>query len=250
MRKLWKDRLGEVLTVNGIEFKIVDVEEKGSKIIVEDNQFNDLHETTRSTWRKGSLVNLVREIKKLQMVGKTKKVGDYLFKIIECAKQKFMVTVEGNGLEEIVEVSKDAWKRGTFVGTLRKLGIKVSKNVNRKTKKSKNDIEPKYLPVVIIEKPITSQIVSKYVRQLRTETDYNKFKNQFKILANICHPDKGGNEKVFDMLNKIYKIQGNIIKQAQPILTKKLDVNSVGYKETINAMVKAAFAAKGLSYLY
>ncbi len=248
MRKLWKDRLGEVLTVNGIEFKIVDVDEKGSKIIVEDNQVNELHETTRSTWRKGSLVKLVREIKKLQMVGKTKKVGNYLFKIIECAKQKFMVTVQGDELEDIVEVSKETWKRGTFVGTLRKLGIKISRKINKKIKT--NEVEIKYLPAVVIEKPITSQIIEKYVRQLRTETDYSEFKKQFKVLANICHPDKGGNEKVFDMLNKIYKIQGNIIKKAQPILTKKLDVNSVGYKETINAMVKAALTAQGLNYLY
>ena len=222
MRKLWKDRLGEVLTVNEIEFKIIDIEEKGSKIIVEDNQFNELHETTRSTWRKGSLVKLVREIKKLQMVGKTKKVGDYLFKIIECAKQKFMVTVEGNGREEIAEVSKDTWKRGTFIGTLRKLGIKISKKVKRI-----------YLPMIInVTKKVIEKTSDEDINKIKTIYNLQELKSFYRKLSKKLHPDMGGDSNLFAKAHEFYENR----KEAIKITLEDDDYNTPNFKELVNIM--------------
>ena len=221
MRKLWKDRLGEVLTVNGIEFKIIDIEEKGSKIIVEDNQFNELHETTRSTWRKGSLVKLVREIKKLQMVGKTKKVGDYLFKIIECAKQKFMVTIEGDGREEIVEVSKDTWKRGTFIGTLRKLGIKASRKIKS------------LLPAIIKQATKTIENTdNEDVNIIKTIYNLKELKATYRKLSKKLHPDMGGDANLFKQANRLY----NLRREAIVDTLRDTDENDSCYKELVDLM--------------
>ena len=71
----WVDRIGETKEINGIEFTIVEVEPKGTGLIVQDNEINELHETTRSTWRNGKLVKVLREIKEATMA-KTKEVNN------------------------------------------------------------------------------------------------------------------------------------------------------------------------------
>lgn len=222
MRKLWKDRLGEVLTVEGIEFKIVDVEEKGVKLIVEDNKFNDLHETTRATWRRGSLTKLVREIKKLRMVGKTKKVGDYLFKIVEFAKQKFVVEIEGDDLIEEVEISKDTWKRGTFIGTLRKLGIKISKKVKKI-----------YLPMIInVTKKVIEKNSDEDINKIKTIYNLQELKSFYRKLSKKLHPDMGGDSNLFAKAHEFYENR----KEAIKITLEDDDYNTPNFKELVNIM--------------
>ena len=133
----WIDRIGETRHVNGIEFTIVEVDPKGTGIIIQDSEINELHETTRSTWRHGKLANVLREIKRVTMT-KTKKVNGLLFEILDMAKNKFTVIVTGQDdetgkqIEHIAEVSKGVWKKGVFLKVFREIGLKVITQVRRK----------------------------------------------------------------------------------------------------------------------
>ena len=145
----WVDRIGETKEINGIEFTIVEVEPKGTGLIVQDNKINELHETTRSTWRNGKLANVLREIKKVTMV-KTKEVNGLLFEILEFAKNKYVVIVTGKDkltgkeIEHITEVTKNVWKNGKFANVFREIGVKVVRQLKRKKQQV-----TKYFPMVI-----------------------------------------------------------------------------------------------------
>lgn len=133
----WVDRIGETQTVNGIMFTIVEVDPKGTGIIIQDSEINELHETTRSTWRHGKLANVLREIKRVTMI-KTKEVNGLLFEILDMAKNKFTVIVTGQDgetgkhIEHIAEVSKGVWKKGVFLKVFREIGLKVITQARRK----------------------------------------------------------------------------------------------------------------------
>lgn len=211
----WVDRIGETKEINGIEFTIVEVEPKGTGLIVQDNKINELHETTRSTWRNGKLANVLREIKKVTMV-KTKEVNGLLFEILEFAKNKYVVIVTGKDkltgkeIEHITEVTKNVWKNGKFANVFREIGVKVVRQIQRKKQQA-----TKYFPMVINGvKKITTTNYEDIVKQIEGIYSLKQLKKLYRKIANETHPDKGGNAKTFNIVTQAYESRKNIMKDA------------------------------------
>lgn len=211
----WVDRIGETKEINGIEFTIVEVEPKGTGLIVQDNKINELHETTRSTWRNGKLANVLREIKKVTMV-KTKEVNGLLFEILEFAKNKYVVIVTGKDkltgkeIEHITEVTKNVWKNGKFANVFREIGVKVVRQIQRKKQQA-----TKYFPMVINGvKKITTTNYEDIVKQIEGIYSLKQLKKLYRKIANETHPDKGGNAKTFNIVTQAYENRKNIMKDA------------------------------------
>ena len=211
----WVDRIGETKEINGIEFTIVEVEPKGTGLIVQDNEINELHETTRSTWRNGKLANVLREIKKATMV-KTKEVNGLLFEILEFAKNKYVVIVTGKDkltgkeIEHITEVTKNVWKNGKFVNVFKEIGIKIVRKVQRKKQQA-----TKYFPMIINGvKKVTTINHGDVVKQIERVYSLKQLKKLYRKIANETHPDKGGNARTFDIVTQAYENRKNIMKDA------------------------------------
>ena len=212
----WVDRIGETKEINGIEFTIVEVEPKGTGLIVQDNKINELHETTRSTWRKGKLVNVLREIKKVTMV-KTKEVNGLLFEILEFAKDKFTVMVTGKDkltgkeIEHITEVTKNVWANGVFRDVFKEIGLKIVKQVKRKKQQA-----TKYFLMVVenIAKTVVEKCDDEMFVTLKTTYDLKTLKRTYRKLSKLFHPDMGGDENKFKLANVIYRIRKDVFESS------------------------------------
>ena len=213
----WVDRIGETKEINGIEFTIVEVEPKGTGLIVQDNKINELHETTRSTWRNGKLANVLREIKKITMV-KTKEVNGLLFEILEFAKNKYVVTVTGKDkltgkeIEHITEVTKSVWKNGKFANVFREIGVKVVRQIQRKKQQA-----TKYFLMAIknITKTVVEKTDSDVFATLRTTYDLKTLKHAYRKLSKQFHPDMStGNVELFKLADAIYSVRKEALRRA------------------------------------
>lgn len=209
----WVDRIGETKEINGIEFTIVEVEPKGTGLIVQDNEINELHETTRSTWRNGKLANVLREIKKVTMV-KTKEVNGLLFEILEIAKNKFTIMVTGKDkltgkeVEHMTEITKNVWEKGVFVKVFREIGIKIVRQLKRK----KAVLKAKWYVsnVLLLNAPQEQD----FINELKTTYDLKTLKRVYKDASKKFHPDMGGDENKFKLVNVIYKIRKEVFESS------------------------------------
>ena len=213
----WVDRIGETKEINGIEFTIVEVEPKGTGLIVQDNKINELHETTRSTWRYGKLANVLREIKKVTMV-KTKEVNGLLFEILEFAKDKFTVMVTGKDkltgkeIEHITEVTKNVWANGVFRDVFKEIGLKIVKQVKRKKQQA-----TKYFLMVVenIAKTVIEKCDDEMFVTLKTTYDLKALKRVYRKLSKLFHPDMStGNVELFKLADAIYSVRKEALRRA------------------------------------
>lgn len=213
----WVDRIGETKEINGITFTIIEVEPKGTGLIVQDSKVNDLHETTRSTWRNGKFRDVLCEIKKATMI-KTKEVNGLLFEILEFAKDKFTVMVTGKDkltgkeVEHITEVTENVWKNGVFQKVFREIGIKVVKQIKRKKQQA-----TKYFLMIV--KNITKTVVEKTDNEvfatLRTTYDLKTLKHAYRKLSKQFHPDMStGNVELFKLADAIYSVRKEALRRA------------------------------------
>lgn len=222
----WVDRIGETKEINGIEFTIVEVEPKGTGLIVQDNEINELHETTRSTWRNGKLANVLREIKKATMV-KTKEVNGLLFEILEIAKNKFTIMVTGKDkltgkeVEHMTEITKNVWEKGVFVKVFREVGIKIVRQLKRK----KQQVTKYFLMVIKnITKTVTEETDSDVFATLRTTYDLKTLKHAYKKLSKQFHPDMStGNVELFKLADAIYSVRKEALRRAMDSFDPEFD---------------------------
>ena len=210
MRKLWKDRIGEVLNVEGIMFTIVEVEEKGSHLLIEDNLTGELHETTRSTWSKGKLVKIINKIKPafMKMVGETKRINNILFTVIEAAKEYVRIKAEGYEGEEIISVRR--WKNAKFV--TKKF---MSNSFTRIANKCMELMITAYRKIK--EENVFYNDLQEELQTIRTAYSLDILKKAYRAISKKTHPDMGngnGDVATFDLATHDYKIRKQAINVA------------------------------------
>lgn len=222
----WVDRIGETKEINGITFTIVEVEPKGTGLIVQDSKVNDLHETTRSTWRNGKFRDVLCEIKKATMV-KAKEVNGLLFEILEFANKKFTIMVTGKDkltgkeIEHITEVSKDVWNKGVFVKVFREIGLKIVRKVQRKKQQA-----TKYFLMVVenVTKAVIEKCDDEMFATLKTTYDLKALKRAYRKLSKLFHPDMStGNVEKFKLADAIYRVRKEAMNRAMDSFDPEFD---------------------------
>ena len=108
-------------------------------------------------------------------------------------------------------------------------------------------LQPKmYYPAVINEKPINADIIRKHVSILDGILCYNDLKQEFRKLASIYHPDKGGNTQIFKQLVAIYNINGTVLKRTEKKMKARLDEKA--YKNIVRKLINIEKAEQGFTY--
>ena len=98
------------------------------------------------------------------------------------------------------------------------------------------ELQPKteYFPAVISEKPITGDMIMKHFDTLENTFYYKDLRKVFNGLANIYHPDKGGNAKLFQEFYETYNRQAKVLKRAEDILLTR--ISGKEYEDTVKGL--------------
>ena len=209
-KMFWRDRIGETLIIDEVTLTIVEVDIESKAILVEDSLTNDLHETTRTSWNnwknKGVIPMFFKKIKPKKL---TKLINGILFKVKECAGNKFKVVAEGFDGEH--EMSKSTWRQGRFYKNAMKklitrcrdlvLGKKARHENEREQFKQSNDLDA-----------------------FRGCVTVKEVKNTYKRLAKLFHPDHGGSEEQFKKLQLRYETALIIAETLEGIMAEVNDL--------------------------
>ena len=180
-RKLWSQRVGELKTVEGYVFTIVDNE--GQKVIID--VLGEKISICRSTWNDGKFTKILRGLKPKasKYLGQTKMINDVLFTIVEVVKNK--VNVEAKGFEGTKEMAIQTWKNGRFFKNI----MKVLKRI----------VEKKYEIMVrpLIMKDFIGRATVESMKEISDEFENamtsKEIRNVYKKYSKIMHPDLNGN---------------------------------------------------------
>ena len=98
------------------------------------------------------------------------------------------------------------------------------------------ELQPKmeYYPAVISDKPIDADIIKKHMNTLENTFYYKDLRKVFNGLANIYHPDKGGNAKLFQEFYEIYNRQATVLKRAEKVLLTR--ISGKEYEEMVKGL--------------
>ena len=196
----WIDRIGETKEVEGFVFTLFDID--GKKVIVEVN--DDLHEVTRDVWRRGVFSKIMKVLKPKQM---KKVVNGILFTVIEAAKRRVKVIAEG--FDGVVEMGKDTFKKGKFYRTALRRGLVAKCRdlvLGKKAQYEKDKQE--YLQCDDFEAFHGCETVA--------ET-----KRVYKRLAKKYHPDHGGTQEQFRLLQVKYEIHLAVVEALEKVLAEE-----------------------------
>lgn len=196
----WIDRIGETKEVEGFVFTLFDVD--GKKVIVEVN--DDLHEVTRDVWRRGVFSKIIKLLKPTQ----TKKViNGILFTVIEAAKRRVKVIAEG--FDGIVEMGKDTFKKGKFFKRV-----------------MKHNFVTKCRDLVLGKKAQHEKDKEEYLKRDDLDAFHGcetvaETKRVYKRLAKKYHPDHGGTQEQFRLLQVKYEIHLAVVETLEKVLAEE-----------------------------
>ena len=191
----WSDRIGETKQVNGFVITLVKVLD-GNKIEVEVK--GNTHITTRDTWRRGKFSRILKGLKVSKYVGQTKVINNILFTVREYAKGKVEVVAEG--FDGAKTMTTQTWNNGKFFKNIMKVLHKVTKQVYELI------IHPEWAKVYECETIDTDEeyINSGKFNSLDLAKDRKELKRIYYQLCKIYHPDMGGSQEDFEMLQFCY----------------------------------------------
>ncbi len=191
--------IGQVKEVSGFTFTVIDVEKQ--RFMVEINEpgtdFTEIEVVSRGAWVRGVFSKIMKRLKPAH-VGETQVINGILFTIIEYAKGKFTAVAEG--FEGVVKRGYDSWKKASFYKTA------MAKDLVSKVK------ELGLMVLAITSQQKTSgNTNSDELHDLKSVYNLRDLKKCYKSLAQIFHPDHGGNVEMFKLVNTIYKVRKNAI---------------------------------------
>lgn len=211
--------IGSVKIVDGFMFTLVDKDGHSWMIEItkEGTDLAEIRIVGHNTWKVGKFVKILRELNpkpkkvkeckpRVPREPKPKTINGVVYRIIEKNKETKRVKVVAEGYEGVHEMSLSTWYRGKFTKNAMKHLVKKLMS---------------YLPAKIIEKPISGDIINKHIENFKNILHYKEFKKAFTKLANIFHPDRGGNATLFQIIHRIYKVQGYVLKQCEELLMKQ-----------------------------
>lgn len=191
----WSDRIGETKQVNGIVITLVKVLDS-NKIEVEVK--GSTHVTTRDTWRRGKFSKILRGLKVSKYVGQTKVINNILFTVKEYAKGKVEVVAEG--FDGAKTMTTQTWNNGKFFKNIMKVLHKVTKQVYELI------IHPEWARFYEAQAIDTDEeyINSGKFNSLDLANSTSELKREYYKLCKIYHPDMGGSQEDFEMLQFCY----------------------------------------------
>ena len=151
---------------------------------------------------------------------------------------RLYVTADG---ENMLEIGTASFNKMSFLKRLAKI---TTKWIYKEQEKQVDEPAMHY-PAIINEKPISADIIKKHVNKLENILCYKELKQEFRKLASIYHPDKGGNAQAFAHLAEIYSISEEVLRTTRD-RKAKLDIER--YEKLVKMLINCKKMQRGYGF--